>query len=243
MDDIKLYSKTEEGMTSMINTLKMISQDIGMEFGLEKCAKVSMKKGKLSETGDLPLYDGTAIKELDVDHGYKYLGILQSDGIKMEEVTEIAKREYFRRIRLILKSELNAGNTVCAINIWALPVIWYTAGIVDWTVAELQEADRRTRKLLTMYGAFNLNGDVDRLYIDRKNGGKGLIQVEQSIREEECRLAEYVNLRKTGDPFLRAVAKEKVVKFTETKAEYRQRVTDERQLNYRNKRIHGQFLQ
>ena len=93
-----------------------------------------------------------------------------------------------------------------------------------------------------MYGAFNLNGDVDRLYIDRKNGGKGLIQVEQSIREEECGLAEYVNLRKTGDTFLRAVAKEKVVKFTETKAEYRQRVTDERRLNYRSKRMHGQFL-
>ena len=36
----------------------------------------------------------------------------------------------------------------------------YTAGIVDWTVAELQEADRRTRKLLTMYGTFKaLRGD------------------------------------------------------------------------------------
>ena len=41
-------------------------------------------------------------KELDEDRGYKYLGIQQSDGIKVEEVTEIVKREYFRRIRLIL---------------------------------------------------------------------------------------------------------------------------------------------
>jgi hypothetical protein len=242
MDDIKLYAKTAAGMTSMVNTLKMISQDIGMEFGLAKCAKVSMKKGKLIEDGDLPLYDGTKIKELDEDSGYKYLGILQSDAIKKEEATDIAKREYFRRIRLILKSELNAGNSIRAINTWALPVMRYTAGVIDWTVAELQEADRKTRKLLTMHGAFNLNGDVDRLYIERKKGGKGLVQVEQAIREEERALSEYVNLRKSEDRLLRAVAREKLAGVLDSKAEYRKRITAERESNYRNKRMHGQFL-
>jgi hypothetical protein len=242
MDDIKLYSKTKEGMTSMVNTLKMISSDIGMEFGLDKCARLSMKAGKISEEGDLPMYDGTAIKELDSDRSYKYLGIPQTDITNKDVATETAKREYFRRIRLILKSELNAGNTVRAVNTWALPVMRYTAGIVDWTVAELQEADRKTRKLLTMHGAFNLNGDVDRLYIERRNGGKGLLQVEQSIREEECAIMEYVNLKKSEDPFLRAVAKEKIINCTEKKAEYRQRMKSSRREKYRNKRMHGQFL-
>jgi hypothetical protein len=242
MDDIKLYSKTEEGMKSMVNTLKMISEDFGMEFGLDKCAKVSLKRGKISEGGDLPLYDGTLIKELDEDRGYKYLGILQSDVNNKEKAKDIATKEYYRRIRLIMKSELNAGNSIRAINIWAIPVVRYTAGIVDWTVADLQEADRKTRKLLTMHGAFNLNGDVDRLYIDRKNGGKGLLQVEQVIREEESALAEYVGLKKSEDPLLRAVATERIAITKESKAEYRKRVTDERQQNYRTKRMHGQFL-
>ena len=36
---------------------------------------------------------------------------------------EKLKREYFRRIRKILKSKLNAGNTIQAINIRALSII------------------------------------------------------------------------------------------------------------------------
>ena len=40
-------------------------------------------------------------------------------------------------IHKILKSKLNGGNTIQAINNWRVPVIRYTAGIVDWTIAEL----------------------------------------------------------------------------------------------------------
>jgi len=75
MDDIKLYAKNVEGMKSMANTLKTISEDIGMEFGLDKCAKMSIKHGKVIEGGHLPLFDGKAIRELDVEQGYKYLWI------------------------------------------------------------------------------------------------------------------------------------------------------------------------
>ena len=154
----------------MTNTLQMVSNDIGMEFGMEKCAKVSMKRGKLKTSGDLLLSDGERIKEVDDGKGYKYLGILQSDTIKKTEAKDVVEREYFRRIRLILRSDLNAGNTTKAINSWAIPVIRCTAGIVDCTIAELQEIDRRTRKLLTIYRAFNMNGDVDRQYIVRRQG-------------------------------------------------------------------------
>ena len=116
MDDLKLYSKTEEAMQSMTNTLQMVSKDIGMEFGMEKCARVSMKRGKLKTSGDLLLSDSEGMKEVDDGKGYKYLGILQSDTIKKTEAKDVVEREYFRRIRLILRSDLNAGNTTKAIK-------------------------------------------------------------------------------------------------------------------------------
>ena len=242
MDDIKLYAKNVEGMKSMANTLKTISEDIGMEFGLDKCAKMSIKHGKVIEGGHLPLFDGKAIRELDVEQGYKYLGIPQNDLAQKEEAKKTATKEYFRRMRLILRSELNAGNTIRAINTWALPVIRYTAGIIEWTVAELQDADRKTRKRLTMHGAFNRHGDVDRLYLDRRHGGKGLLGVEQVIREDECALKEYVELKKTEDQLLKCVARENILSATETRKEYRQRTTADRQANWKNKIMHGQFL-
>ena len=222
MDDIKLYAKTSESMESMVNTLRMVSEDIGMEFGLDKCAKVSMKRGKIVCRGDLPLYDGMAIRELADDDGYKYLGILQRESTLKEEAKTVVRKEYFRRMRLIMKSELNAGNCITAANIWAIPVVRYTAGIVDWTAEDLRMMDTKTRKLLTMHNAFNLNGDVDRLYVARNKGGKGLLEVEQTVREEERALQDYMNIRQDEDRLLKMVVKEHLLKATDSKDEYRQ---------------------
>lgn len=242
MDDFKLYAKTVQGIESMVNTLKTVSEDIGMEFGLDKCARVSMKRGKIVSGGDLPLYDGQCIKELDESTGYKYLGILQSDMTKKAEAIETVRREYFRRLRLTLKSELNAGNTIRAINAWAIPVIRYTGGIVDWTVAELREIDKKTRRLLTLHGAFSMHGDVDRLYVPRCKGGKGLLQVEQLVREEECELTEYVCHHERNDRLLRMVYKERVIQAEETKSQCRQRLAEERLQSWKSKPLHGMFI-
>ena len=43
-----------------------------------------------------------------------------------------------------------------------------------------------------MYGAMNPKSDVDRLYMKRKEGGRGLISVEQCVKGEENSLGFYV---------------------------------------------------
>ena len=52
MDDLKLYSKNEQEQFGELKIVKQFSDDIGMEFGLEKCAKASFQKGKLASTGN-----------------------------------------------------------------------------------------------------------------------------------------------------------------------------------------------
>ena len=37
MDDIKLFAKTEKELETLIQTVRIYSQYIGMEFGIEKC--------------------------------------------------------------------------------------------------------------------------------------------------------------------------------------------------------------
>ena len=46
MDDFKLFAKNEKEMETLIYAVRMYSQDIGMEFGIEKCAMLVMKSGK-----------------------------------------------------------------------------------------------------------------------------------------------------------------------------------------------------
>ena len=54
----------------------------------------------------------------------------------------------------MLKSMLNGGNLIKAINTYAVAAIRYTAGIVKWNKEKLDTLDRKTRKRLTTYGGF-----------------------------------------------------------------------------------------
>ena len=46
IDDIKLFAKNEKELETLIQNVRIDSQDIGMEFGIEKCAMPVMKSGK-----------------------------------------------------------------------------------------------------------------------------------------------------------------------------------------------------
>ena len=101
-------------------------------------------------------------------------------------------KEYKRRLRLVLKSKLNGKNKITAINTWAVAIFRYGPGILYWKESELKEIDRKSRKTMTMHGALHPKSDVDRLYIKRKEGGRGLISVERCVSDEENSLGFYV---------------------------------------------------
>ena len=46
MDDIKLFAKKEKELETLIYVVRIYTQDIGMEFGVEKYAMLVMKSGK-----------------------------------------------------------------------------------------------------------------------------------------------------------------------------------------------------
>ena len=46
---------------------------------------------------------------------------------------------------------------------------------------ELKQIDQRARKLMTMHKALHPRDDVDRLYVSRKEGGRGFASIENSV--------------------------------------------------------------
>ena len=70
--------------------------------------------------------------------------------------------EYFRRVKKIVRSNLYAGNVISGINAWAIGVVRYGGGIIDWTKEELQSMDNKTRKILTIKGACHPRGTLDK---------------------------------------------------------------------------------
>ena len=55
MDDLKLYGKSTAELESLLNTVRIFSNDISMEFGLDKCATLAIFKGKVTETQGMNL--------------------------------------------------------------------------------------------------------------------------------------------------------------------------------------------
>ena len=193
MDDLKTYTKTNDEQTGLLTIVKGYSDDIGMEFGLDKCAKATFKKGKLTRAENIELDVTTTIQDLDQEETYKYLGVNEGNGIQHAMMKEKIRKEYYRRIRLVLKSELNATNKIDAINTLAVPVVTYSYNIINWKMEELKCLDRKTRKLLTMNKMHHPKADVDRLYLPRTTGGRGLIQIETSYKTTTIGLGTYLN--------------------------------------------------
>ena len=131
---------------SLLQTGFIFSEDIGMEFGLKKCGVVILKKGKLVKFDGIHLPNQEIMKEVD-ENGYTYLGILELDEIKEHEMKIKVTAEYKRRLRLILKSKLNGKNKIQAINTWAVALLRYGAGIINWKVDELKKMTERRERL------------------------------------------------------------------------------------------------
>ena len=120
IDNIKLFSKNEKELETLINAVRIYSQDIGMEFGIEKCAMPEMKSSKRHLTDGIELPNQDKNRTLAENKNYKYLGILETDTIKQVEMKNKIQKEYLRRSRKLLKTKLSSRNRTKGINTWAV---------------------------------------------------------------------------------------------------------------------------
>ena len=140
-----------------------------------------MEKGKIVKSVGIELPNGKVIKSLQEGENYKYLGILEADEFLEEKMELNVSKEYIKRLRKVLKSKLNGGNLFCGVNTWAVSLLRYSTVFVSWKKSELQAIDKNARKLFAIYGALHPKSDVDRLYIPREEGGRGLISIEDCV--------------------------------------------------------------
>ena len=67
MDDLKTFAKSDEQQQRILTIVKAFSDDINMEFRLDKCAKATFKKGKLTSTQNIKLGLDAVIQDLEQD--------------------------------------------------------------------------------------------------------------------------------------------------------------------------------
>ena len=128
MDDLKLYAENDEKLNELVQTVHNFSKDICMEFGLDKCSKCTIRKGKKVEAQHLDLEDGARIEDLEADTTYKYLGIEENSNIEHKLMRKKIHAKYIQRVKSICKTELTTKNKITAINQLAVPVVTYGFG-------------------------------------------------------------------------------------------------------------------
>lgn len=63
MDDLKTFVKSVDKQTGLLRTMKSLSDNLGMEFGLDKCNKAIFKRGQLAHSSNIDV--NIAIHDLE----------------------------------------------------------------------------------------------------------------------------------------------------------------------------------
>ena len=232
MDDIKLFAKNEKELETLIHAVRIYSQDIGMEFGIEKCAMLVMKSGKRHMIDGMELPNHYRIRTLKENETYKYLGILEADTIKQVQMKDMIRKEYPRRTRKLLETKLSSRNLIKGINTWAMPLVKYSGPFLKWTREELKQMAQRIRKLMTICKALHPRDDVDRLYVSRKEGGRGLASIEDTVDSSIQRLEDSIEKHERGLIITIRVDTDNTIN---------ERMTTNRKQKWEGKQLYGRF--
>ena len=82
IEDLKLYASNQNETDSLVRTLEIVTKNISMKFGLDKCGVLTMKSAKELEG------DGIVIENIGPigEEEYKYFGSLKKGDICQEEM-------------------------------------------------------------------------------------------------------------------------------------------------------------
>ncbi|XP_029655879.1 uncharacterized protein LOC115229710 [Octopus sinensis] len=165
IDDIKLFARSSNQLRSMGECVNEFLGKIGLQLNFSTAATNSQLCGDL-------------VKVLEDHEGYKYLGITESPKSLILPETKIQIIEGVRkRAAMLCKTYLNARNLFHALNEYAISLLNYYVGIVEFEPQEYDDMDCIIRRVLRENHVHVLAANKERLYLPRAQFGRGLCGV------------------------------------------------------------------
>ena len=166
MDDIKLYSQSEENLRELSSIFMSNLEKIGLKVNIKKTATNCQQMADIA----------TVIKN---ENTYKYLGVLENNQNLIDPKNkEDILNEIYNRIEILCKANLNSRNLFTAINEYAISVMNYYTGLISFTLHEFSRADIKIRQILSRNKVHFQPSNKERLYLPRNDFGKGLTSIE-----------------------------------------------------------------
>ena len=216
MDDVKVFAKDSKQLGELLGVVDRVSESIGMKLGLRKCAVAHIERGKLVKGEDYELDQERKIERVPSEGTYKYLGIAQVFQPDHKSIRDRLTRLYAKRLHQIWSSALSSKHKVHATNTWAVALFRYFFCQVKWPEGELDKLDRLTRRVLRRHKAHHAGASLERLYLNRASGGRGLVNLRHAWEREVVSGTLYLAHAARGDELLRAVVGHQSYYFSRT---------------------------
>ena len=81
---------------------------------------------------------------------------------------------------------------ITTINTLANLVVTYSFNFIYWNLEEIRRMDKKIRKLLTLNRMHHPKADINRMYVPRKEGGRGIINLEMCFKTTTTGLNTYL---------------------------------------------------
>jgi len=81
MDDLKLFAKSDVQLKTLLQAVNLFSDDVGLSFGIEKWAKLSVSRSKVNLSGGIALSPTVDVREINSGEVYKYLAFFEAEGL------------------------------------------------------------------------------------------------------------------------------------------------------------------
>ena len=191
VDDIKLYGSSPAELKELLSIVEAVSEDIKMEFGFDKCKVLNIRKGKWSNEETEQFLNNQTVQQMNEEDLYKYLGFHQNRKLNHTEIKQNIRKIYEQRLKALLKSKLNSKNLFKAINTFAIPVLTYSFGIINWSTTDLENIMIHTRTKLTQSRKHHPKSCKERLTLHRTEGGRGLLDIHHLCNRQLESLRSY----------------------------------------------------
>lgn len=248
LDDLKLYAGSENKLTELLKITETFSDTIKMEFGVDKCKKQCVEKGKFTVTDPFISNSGETIECLQPGELYKHLGFKQSIKIDHSPTKREVKEEFSKRLKNIMRSGLNSKNLTRAINSYAIPVLTYSFGIIKWSETDLQGLETLIRTTLTKYRNHHPKSAIQRISLPRHAGGRGIVKISRLCQRQKDNLRMYFSNKALTSDLHKAVKNADInytpceLQKTEHSEEPQLKTLAEVIEEWKQKPLHGQFI-
>ena len=192
MNDLKVYAESSDALSDTLRVVDRVLRAVGMELDLWKCVIAHIKWGKYVYGEDYLLLEERRIKRVVQGGTDRYLSIQQEFKSNHMSVRECLTKVYAKRVNQIWSSALSTKHKVHATNTCAIVMFRYFFTQIKWPDKVLIQLDRLTHRTLRRFRSQQYSASIERLYIRRLNGERGLCNIRQAYEREVVASALYL---------------------------------------------------